>query len=33
MPSLHDSISLRGLICPNRIFMAPLTRQRARTPG
>ena len=33
MPSLHDSISLRGLVCPNRIFMAPLTRQRARTPG
>lgn len=33
MPTLHDPISLRGLACPNRVFMAPLTRQRARSPG
>ncbi|MFZ9915867.1 MAG: alkene reductase, partial [Phycisphaerales bacterium] len=38
MPSLLDPIELpfRGpmpLRCPNRVFMAPLTRQRARTPG
>ena len=33
MPLLQDAITLRGLVCPNRIFMAPLTRQRARTPG
>lgn len=30
---LLDPIDLRGLHCPNRVFMAPLTRQRARTPG
>ncbi|MFM7134227.1 MAG: alkene reductase [Planctomycetota bacterium] len=30
---LLDPIDLRGLHCPNRIFMAPLTRQRASTPG
>ena len=29
MPLLHDRLDLRGLACPNRIFMAPLTRQRA----
>ena len=33
MPSLLDPIDLRGLRCPNRAFMAPLTRQRARQPG
>ncbi len=33
MPLLQDAITLRGLVCPNRIFMAPLTRQRARAPG
>ncbi|MEY5060228.1 MAG: hypothetical protein RIS45_149, partial [Planctomycetota bacterium] len=33
MPFLTDPIDLRGLSCPNRIFMAPLTRQRARQPG
>lgn len=33
MPLLHDSIALRDLVCPNRIFMAPLTRQRAEAPG
>jgi N-ethylmaleimide reductase len=33
MPNLHEPISLRGLSCPNRIFMAPLTRQRAQSPG
>ena len=33
MPLLQDSITLRGLVCPNRIFMAPLTRQRARPDG
>jgi N-ethylmaleimide reductase len=33
MPSLLDPIDLRGLRCPNRVFMAPLTRQRARQPG
>jgi N-ethylmaleimide reductase len=33
MPSLLDAIDLRGLRCPNRVFMAPLTRQRARQPG
>ncbi len=33
MPLLHDRIDLRGLACPNRIFMAPLTRQRAKSPG
>ena len=29
MPLLQDAITLRGLVCPNRIFMAPLTRCRA----
>ena len=33
MPSLSDPIDLRGLRCPNRVFMAPLTRQRAQQPG
>ncbi|MBM4100575.1 MAG: alkene reductase [Planctomycetes bacterium] len=33
MPSLLDPIDLRGLRCPNRVFMAPLTRQRASQPG
>ena len=33
MPLLHDAVTLRGLVCPNRIFMAPLTRQRAKAPG
>jgi N-ethylmaleimide reductase len=33
MPLLQDAITLRGLVCPNRIFMAPLTRQRAKAPG
>lgn len=29
MPTLFDSIELGPLLCPNRIFMAPLTRCRA----
>jgi N-ethylmaleimide reductase len=29
MPSLFDPIKLGALRCPNRIFMAPLTRGRA----
>ena len=33
MPSLLDPVDLRGLRCPNRVFMAPLTRQRAYQPG
>ncbi len=33
MPFLTDPIDLRGLPCPNRVFMAPLTRQRAKAPG
>lgn len=33
MPSLTEPIDLRGLPCPNRVFMAPLTRQRAQVPG
>jgi N-ethylmaleimide reductase len=30
--SLITPIDLRGLACPNRVFMAPLTRQRATGP-
>ena len=33
MTRLLEPISLSGLHCPNRIFMAPLTRQRAQSPG
>ena len=33
MPALLDPITLRDLDCPNRVFMAPLTRQRAKAPG
>jgi N-ethylmaleimide reductase len=33
MPSLVEPIDIRGLRCPNRVFMAPLTRQRAYQPG
>lgn len=33
MPALTDPIDIRGLHCPNRVFMAPLTRQRAYQPG
>ena len=33
VPSLLSPIDLRGLACPNRVFMAPLTRQRAIPPG
>jgi 2,4-dienoyl-CoA reductase-like NADH-dependent reductase (Old Yellow Enzyme family) len=29
MPSLFDPITIGPLVCPNRIFMAPLTRGRA----
>jgi 2,4-dienoyl-CoA reductase-like NADH-dependent reductase (Old Yellow Enzyme family) len=29
MPTLFDPITVGGLICPNRIWMAPLTRGRA----
>ncbi|MDI9402357.1 MAG: alkene reductase [Limnohabitans sp.] len=32
-PNLLQPISLRSLVCPNRVFMAPLTRQRAQQPG
>ncbi|MFM1936957.1 MAG: hypothetical protein RI990_1916 [Planctomycetota bacterium] len=32
MASLIAPIDLRGLACPNRVFMAPLTRQRAHSP-
>ena len=32
MASLITPIDLRGLACPNRVFMAPLTRQRATGP-
>jgi len=31
--TLLSPIDLRGLACPNRVFMAPLTRQRAIPPG
>lgn len=30
---LLEPIALRSLACPNRVFMAPLTRQRAEQPG
>ena len=33
LPNLLSPIDLRGLACPNRVFMAPLTRQRAKAPG
>lgn len=33
LPNLLAPIDLRGLACPNRVFMAPLTRQRAKAPG
>ena len=29
MPSLFDPITIGAITCPNRIFMAPLTRGRA----
>ncbi|MBU3683926.1 MAG: alkene reductase, partial [Phycisphaerales bacterium] len=32
MHPLLQPIDLRGLRCPNRVFMAPLTRQRAARP-
>lgn len=32
MHPLLQPIDLRGLACPNRVFMAPLTRQRAARP-
>jgi N-ethylmaleimide reductase len=32
MNPLIQPIDLRGLLCPNRVFMAPLTRQRAKDP-
>jgi N-ethylmaleimide reductase len=33
MPSLYDTIDLGGLHLPNRVFMAPLTRNRALPDG
>jgi hypothetical protein len=33
MPSLYDTIDLCGLHLPNRVFMAPLTRNRALPDG
>ena len=32
MNPLLQPLDLRGLHCPNRVFMAPLTRQRAKDP-
>lgn len=33
MRSLFESVRIGSLICPNRIFMAPLTRSRANADG
>ena len=33
MSTLFDPVQVRNLILPNRIFMAPLTRMRAKVPG
>jgi N-ethylmaleimide reductase len=32
-PSLHDPLRVGAIDCPNRVFMAPLTRSRAGQPG
>ena len=33
MPALFDPLTIGDLTAPNRIFMAPLTRNRSTGPG